>query len=155
MIHLKSLKLQIPPALKVIIVVCYTVLLALLVSCSVYEVYHFPNDLIISDYPSTHWQCDKLGLEFYVDDTGEISGFLDVGSEVVSLDVTARSATTSHSNYIRCVGNDSSGCILHLYCFYRNVDNGEFYVIVDSSETTLDLNVPPDEIPYKCVLVEN
>ena len=43
MIHLKSLKLQIPPALKVIIVVCYTVLLALLVSCSVYEVYHFPR----------------------------------------------------------------------------------------------------------------
>lgn len=151
---MKSIKFRTTPVVKFLIAICYTVLLLFLVSCPIYQSYHFPRNTL-SNYPSTHWQCEKLGLELYVDEDGNISGFLNTDSKVISLEVMDHSSTTFHSNYIHCIDSNSNIQMIYLHCFYKSIDDGKFYVIVESSKTTFDLPIIPDEIPYKFILVEN
>ena len=144
---MSTMKRKMPVALKVILIVAAVFLGKVLISLYIYEIYHFPMDAL-SNYPSTQWKCEKLGIELYVDDEGIITGYYDNGTDRISLDVTARSATTWHSNYIECLANDE---VLYFHCFYKKVDSGIFYVVIESKETTLETDGIADIVPYKFV----
>ena len=113
-----------------------------------YELYRFPIDAL-SNYPDTEWKCDKLGLEMSVDESGKISGICTVDDESILLDVTAHTATTYHSNYMQCFNRADDAEVIFLNCFYRDINDGIFYVIVDSTGSTLDLNAVADIVPYR------
>ena len=143
---MKTAKAKLPVGLKILIIISVVLLCILLYGLVTYEVYHFPSDSL-SNYPGTQWKCDKLGLELFVDEAGAVSGSYKDGSETISLDdVIARASTTFHSNYIQFFVQDKT---VFLHCFYTKIDDGVFYVIIDADESTLDLNVIPEIVPYK------
>ncbi len=148
MIHLKSKKATIPVAVKILIILGAILLFALIRKCLLQWVYCFPRDSL-SNYPGTHWKCDKLEMELFVDESGKISGNCEIDSNLIVLDATSYASTTYHSNYIECINRADNTQSIYLHCFYRNVEDDVFYVIVDSTESTLDLNSVADIVPYK------
>lgn len=148
MINLKSKKVTIPVVVKILIILSAILLFALLRKCLLQWLYCFPRDSL-SNYPGTHWKCDNLEMEMFVDESGTISGNCEVDSVLIVLDATAHASTTYHSNYIECINRTDNTQSIYLHCFYRNVEDGVFYVIVDSSESTIDLDATTDFMPYK------
>ena len=132
------------PAL-VFIIILGTILYPIFYSLSALYVYHAPWPFP-SDHPDTRWKCEKLGIELVVNGKGKLSGTYNNGSELIPLDVTTRIPTSSP--HIRCYVGDE---LLHLHCFFENIENGVFYVTIGSAETTLDIDAVPDEVPYTFV----
>ena len=147
---MKGTKNKIPVGLKVFLIIFVVILCVVLLSLFMYDVYRFPRDAV-SNYPGTHWKCDKLGLEFFVDDAGVVAGTYKDGFDLISLDVTTRLSTTFHSNYIQFFVHDEQ---VYLHCFYSNMDDGMFYVTIDKEETTLDMHAITEIMPYKFTKID-
>lgn len=145
---MKKILARIPVSVKILIVIFVILFILFHTYFFLFELYRFPRDSL-ANYPGTHWKCDKLEMEFFVDESGKISGICEVDSDLIVLDATAHASTTYHSNYIECINRADSTQRIYLHCFYKKIQDGVFYVIADSAEATLDLNVITDYIPYK------
>ena len=141
-------KIRIPVFLKVLIVITAVFFFVKFSINFLNDLYRFPRDSL-ANYPCTEWKCDKLGMELFVDEDGNISGTCEIDSELISLDATAYKSTTWHSNYMECFNREDVAKMIYLHCFYRNIENGVLYVIVNSTDSTLDLNVATDYMLYK------
>ena len=142
---MKDTKIRIPVGVKVFLVIFVVVLCVILLYLYIFDLFRFPRDSI-SNYPNSHWKCDKLGLEFIVDDAGAVTGTYKDGDDLVSFDVTTRLSTTYHANYIQFFIHDEQ---VYLNCFYKTMDDEIFYVIIDKEETTFDMQAITEVVPYK------
>lgn len=147
---MKGIKNKIPVGLKVFLIIFVVVLFVVLLYLYIIDISRFPR-VSISNYPNSHWKCDKLGLEFIVDDAGAVTGTYKDGDDLVSFDVTTRLSTTYHPNYIQFFVHDEQ---VYLNCFYKNIDDEIFYVTIDKEETTLDMHAITEIIPYKFTKID-
>lgn len=130
----------------VFIIVLGTLLCVIVNALSTMYVYH-SHRKSLRDHPDTRWKCEKLGIELVVNGKGKLSGTYNNGSDLIPfLEVAKRIPSTN--SHIECYVGDE---LLYLHCFYDNIDNGVFYVIICSVETTLDIDAVPDEVPYTFV----
>ncbi|MBO5868841.1 MAG: hypothetical protein J6Q54_08040 [Oscillospiraceae bacterium] len=138
---------------NIILIVVIVIVAAISLGLFMFDLYRFPLDSL-TNYPNTQWECDALGLSFFVDDAGNITGFLKDGTQVISLDVVSRSATTYHSNYIACSKPENDSEAIFLHCFYKQAESGIFYVTVAIWDSAFGTDVVKEIKPYKFVQIQ-
>ena len=146
---MKHTKAKVSTPVLVLIIVFGTLLCVLVNFFSAVNAYLVQSNSL-SNYPNSHWKCEQLGVELFVNAKGKLSGTYTDGFDLIPLDVTNRNP--SFNNHIECYAGDK---LLYFDCFYENIDNGVFYVTISSSESTLCIDAIPDEVPYTFVKQTN
>ena len=148
-------------ASQIIGIVCIgIVIFTIILSVALYCISKFPSDCI-RYYPNTHWRCEELELDFYVDAKGNVTGYFDDAVLSEEYEVYTASSTKGTSNEIIIILNSKYWDEkINLECFFQRVDKGVIYLVVhkwDASVFDLDKEVVIEKYvfpEYKLILVD-